>query len=38
MLPNRESVLQEGDLLHLVMREADAAEVFEVIAAGPDED
>ena len=31
MLPTRESMIQEGDLLHLVMREADAAEVFEVI-------
>ena len=37
MLPHRESVLQEGDVIHLAMREADAAEVFDVIAAGPDE-
>jgi trk system potassium uptake protein TrkA len=37
MLPNRESMLQEGDVIHLAMREADAAGVFEVIAAGPDE-
>ena len=35
MLPNRESVIQEGDLLHLVMREENAAHVFEVIDAGP---
>ena len=37
MLPHRESVLQEGDIMHLVMREADAAAVFDVIASGPDE-
>jgi trk system potassium uptake protein TrkA len=37
MLPNRESMLQEGDVIHLAMREADAASVFEVIAAGPEE-
>ena len=37
MLPNRESMLQEGDVIHLAMREADAAEVFQVIADGPDE-
>jgi trk system potassium uptake protein TrkA len=37
MLPDRDSVIQEGDLLHLVMRERDAAQVFTVIAAGPEE-
>ena len=37
MLPNRESMLQEGDVIHLAMREADAAGVFQVIADGPDE-
>jgi trk system potassium uptake protein TrkA len=36
MLPTRESVIQEGDLLHLVMREEHAAEVFAVITKGPD--
>jgi trk system potassium uptake protein TrkA len=36
MLPTRDSVIQEGDLLHLVMREAEAAEVFAVINEGPD--
>ena len=30
-------MIQEGDLLHLVMREEDAAKVFEVIEAGPEE-
>ena len=28
MLPTRETVIQEGDLLHLVMREENAAEVY----------
>ena len=37
MLPNRESVIQEGDLIHLVMREEDAPNVFQVIDAGPEE-
>ena len=37
MLPTRESVIQEGDLLHLVMREERAAEVFAVITKGPEE-
>jgi trk system potassium uptake protein TrkA len=37
MLPTRESVIQEGDLLHLVMREEHAAEVFAVITKGPEE-
>ncbi len=36
ILPSRESVIQEGDLLHLVMREAEAAEVFAVITKGPE--
>ncbi|MGA8257694.1 MAG: TrkA family potassium uptake protein [Nocardioides sp.] len=37
MLPNRESVIQEGDLIHLVMREEKAARAFEVIKNGPEE-
>src|SRR3954468_5702243 len=37
ILPNRESVIQEGDLIHLVMREEKAAQVFKVIDAGPEE-
>ena len=37
VLPNRESVIQEGDLIHLVMREENAAHVFKVIDAGPEE-
>src|SRR5687768_7079060 len=38
MLPSRESMIQEGDMLHLVMREGDAGKVFDVIAAGPTEE
>ena len=37
MLPTRESVIQEGDLLHLVMREENAAHAYSVIDRGPEE-
>ena len=37
MLPVRDTVLQEGDQLHLVIREEDAARAYEVLAAGPEE-
>jgi trk system potassium uptake protein TrkA len=37
MLPGRDSVIQEGDLLHLVMREENAAEAYQVIHKGPEE-
>ena len=37
MLPNRDSVIQEGDLIHLVMREENAAVAFKVIKNGPEE-
>jgi len=37
MIPHRETVIQEGDLIHLVMREENAAQVFKVIDAGPEE-
>ncbi|WP_263430630.1 TrkA family potassium uptake protein [Nocardioides sp. TRM66260-LWL] len=37
MLPSRESVLQEGDYLHLVIREADAEHAYAVLTAGPEE-
>ncbi|MGA8846925.1 MAG: TrkA family potassium uptake protein [Nocardioides sp.] len=37
MLPNRDSVIQEGDLIHLVMREENAAVAFKVIQNGPEE-
>ncbi len=37
MLPNKDSVIQEGDLIHLVMREDNAGRAFEVIKNGPEE-
>jgi len=37
MLPTRETVIQEGDLLHLVMREENAGNVYAVIERGPEE-
>jgi len=37
ILPTRESVIQEGDLIHLVMREENAAHTFAVIERGPEE-
>jgi trk system potassium uptake protein TrkA len=36
ILPNVESVIQEGDLIHLVMREENAAHAFKIIDAGPE--
>jgi trk system potassium uptake protein len=38
MLPTRESVLQEGDMLHLVMREEHAAHAYAVLESGPEDD
>jgi trk system potassium uptake protein TrkA len=37
MLPTRETVIQEGDLLHLVMREENAGHAYQVIERGPEE-
>jgi trk system potassium uptake protein TrkA len=37
MLTTKDSVIQEGDLLHLVMREETAAEAYQVIHDGPEE-
>lgn len=37
VLPDSESVLQEGDYLHLVMREDRAEHVFAVITKGPED-
>ncbi len=37
MLPTRETVIQEGDLLHLVMREENAAGAYSVFDSGPEE-
>ena len=38
ILPTRESMLQEGDLMHLVMREENAQRVLDVFARGPEAD
>jgi trk system potassium uptake protein TrkA len=37
MIPQRETVIQEGDLLHLVMREENADRVYEVFHQGPED-
>ncbi len=37
MLPSRDTVIQEGDLLHLVMREENAATAYQIINEGPEE-
>jgi trk system potassium uptake protein TrkA len=37
VLPTRDSVIQEGDTLHLVMREENAAAVYAAIKKGPEE-
>jgi len=38
VLPTRESVIQEGDRLHLVMREENAEHVYSALDAGPEEE
>jgi len=38
MLPTEETVVQEGDLLHLVMREENAAGAYTALDHGPEED
>ena len=38
MLPTRDSVLQEGDMLHLVVREENANRVYDVLKKGPEDD
>ena len=38
MLPSRDTVLQEGDMLHLVMREPNAGGVYDVLKKGPEND
>jgi trk system potassium uptake protein TrkA len=38
ILPNRESVIQDGDVLHLVIREENAAHAYTVIADGPEQE
>ncbi|HWJ08391.1 MAG TPA: TrkA C-terminal domain-containing protein, partial [Nocardioides sp.] len=36
MLPDRDSVIQEGDMLHLVTREQIADLAYEVLGRGPE--
>jgi trk system potassium uptake protein TrkA len=36
MLPKRDTVIQEGDVLHLVMREENAERVYSVLSNGPE--
>ena len=38
MLPTRDSVIQDGDLIHLVMREENAGHAYSHIESGPEED
>ena len=38
MLPQRDTVLQEGDILHLVMREENAGGVYDRLKSGPAEE
>ncbi|MEP6815415.1 MAG: TrkA family potassium uptake protein, partial [Marmoricola sp.] len=38
ILSTRESVIQEGDHLHLVMREEKAAQVYAIMEKGPEDD
>jgi trk system potassium uptake protein TrkA len=37
VLPTRESVIQEGDILHIALREENAPHAYAVIERGPDE-
>lgn len=37
MLPTRDSVLQEGDMLHVVIREENASHAYEILERGPEE-
>ena len=36
MLPTSETMIQEGDVLHLVMREESAGHSYQVLERGPD--
>jgi trk system potassium uptake protein TrkA len=38
MIPNRDTVMQEGDILHVIMREDSNQHVFDVFEKGPEED
>lgn len=36
-LPTRDSIMQEGDMLHVVVREENSAHAYEVLKRGPEE-
>ena len=38
MLPQRDSVIQEGDVLHVVIREENATHAYHTIEHGPEEE
>ncbi len=38
MIPDRDTVMQEGDILHVVMREENNQKVFDVFEKGPEDD
>jgi trk system potassium uptake protein TrkA len=38
MIPDRDTVMQEGDILHVVMREDNNQHVYDVFEKGPEED
>jgi trk/ktr system potassium uptake protein len=38
MIPDRDTVMQEGDILHVIMREDSNQRVFDVFEKGPEED
>lgn len=38
MIPDRDTVMQEGDILHVVMREENNQQVFDVFEKGPEDD
>lgn len=38
VLPTGQSVLQEGDMLHVVLREDDSAHAYRMLDTGPDQD
>jgi trk system potassium uptake protein TrkA len=37
-LPTKDTVMQEGDLLHLVMREENAEKVYQAFNDGPEDE
>ena len=38
MIPDRDTVMQEGDILHVIMREENTAQAYKTIKNGPEED